>query len=48
MDTELAYLSETFDMRQRWVLALFLGFVNFWSNAPKCRLFGGGGVCETF
>ena len=25
----------------RWVLALFLGFVNFWSNAPKFRPFGG-------
>ena len=31
-----------------WVLALFLGFVNFWSNAPKCRLWGGGGVCVYF
>ena len=26
----------------RWVLALFLGCVKFWSNALKFRLFGGG------
>ena len=32
----------------RWVLALFLGFVNFWSNAPKFRPFGGGGMCIFF
>ena len=24
-----------------WVLALFLGFMNFWSNAPKFRPVGG-------
>ena len=28
----------------RWVLALFLGFMNFWSNAPKFRFVGGGGI----
>ena len=26
----------------RWVLALFAGFPNFWSVAPKFRPFGGG------
>ena len=31
----------------RSVLALFLGFVNFWSNAPKFRPFGGG-LCIYF
>ena len=32
----------------RWVLALFLGFVNFCSNTPKCHLFGGGVMCILF
>ena len=34
----------------RWVLALFLAFVNFWSNAPKFRpvVGGGGGMCILF
>ena len=31
----------------RWVLALLLGFVNFWSNVPKFRLFRGG-MCTLF
>ena len=31
----------------RWVLALFLGFVNFWSNVPKFRPFWGG-MCILF
>ena len=30
------------------VLALFLGFMNFWSNAPKFCPIGGGGVCVYF
>ena len=33
----------------QWVLALFLGFMNFWSNAPKFRpVGGGGGMCMLF
>ena len=31
----------------RWVLALFLGFVYFWSNAQKFHFFGEG-VCVDF
>ena len=32
----------------RCVFALFLGFVNFWSNAPKFRPIGGGDMCILF
>ena len=33
----------------QWILALFLGFVNFWSNAPKhCLFFLRGGMCILF
>ena len=32
-------------MPTQWVLALFLGFLNFWPDAPKFRsLEGGGGI----
>ena len=32
----------------RWVLALFVGFLNCWSVAPDLSFRGGGGYVYTF
>ena len=42
LGTRMVYLPGSFRMQTWWVLALFCGFLNLWSNAPKLRSLGGG------